>query len=102
MKNNNISKKQSKELNKTLKEAQNALKNKEGLTEIIQAVTSMAKQGIDTEELESITKDGAMEGTLDKLKAEDLESLLKELQTLFPSIQEEVKKQKEDQAAKKS
>lgn len=98
----NISKKQSKELNKTLKEAQKALKNIEGLTEMIQDVTSMAKQGIDTEELESITKDGAMESALDKLKAEDLESLLKELQTIFPSIQEEVKKQKEENAVKKS
>jgi iron-sulfur cluster repair protein YtfE (RIC family) len=69
---------------------------------MIQDVTSMAKQGIDANELDSLTKDGAMEGALDKLKAEDLESLLKELQTLFPSIQEEVKKQKEEHAVKKS
>lgn len=98
----NISKKQSRELNKTLKEAQKALKNIEGLTEMIQDVTSMAKQGIDMQELDSLTKDGAAESTLDKLKAEDLGSLLKELQTLFPSIQEEVKKQKEQQSAKES
>jgi hypothetical protein len=97
----NISKKQSKELSKTLKEAQQALKNIEGITEMIQDVTSMAKQGIDTEELENLTKDGAPEAALNNLKAEDLESLLKELQTLFPSIQDAVKKQQEEQQAVK-
>jgi phage tail tape-measure protein len=91
----NISKKQSKELDKTLKEAQQALKNIEGLTSMIQDVTSMAKEGIDTEELENITTEGKMEATLDSLKAEDLESLLKQFQALFPQVQQTIKEQEE-------
>jgi phage tail tape-measure protein len=89
----NISKKQSKQLNKTLKEAQQALKNIEGLTSMIQDVTAMAKEGIDTEELENITTEGKMEATLDNLKAEDLESLLKQFEALFPQVQQTIKEQ---------
>jgi hypothetical protein len=91
----NISKKQSKQLDKTLREAQQALKNIEGLTSMIQDVTAMAKEGIDTEELENITTEGKMEATLDNLKAEDLESLLKQFQTLFPQVQQTIKEQEE-------
>jgi hypothetical protein len=91
----NISNNQSKQLNKTLKEAKKALKNIEGLTSMIQDVTSMAKQGIDTEELENITDDGKMEDMLSKLKAEDLDSLLKEFETLFPQIKSMVKEQQD-------